>query len=396
MKRQEHLSGLKVIPREFRAFFEGLLLVSGLMVLAIVGFLIEGIGKIFTCWKKLIYLLGVLLLFGIAAWFYWVLYMPNPGNSGEFRTVFIPRGASARQVAELLAKEKIVFSPDRFLLAAKLYKARRELKAGLYRLPLGESNAKVVRILRKGEVAEIKVSLPEGIRARKMASIFQRKVGVDSAKFMALVKDTAFVHALGIDANSLAGYLFPNTYFFPYEAGAKIVIRTLVDHFQKVFNDTLKNRTKEMGWTIHQVVTLASIIEGEAKIDSERALISAVYHNRLKKGMLLQASPTIQFLIPNGPRRLLNKDLEIDSPYNTYRHPGLPPGPINNPGRKSILAALYPAKVDYLYFVAKGDGSHVFTTTLRAHLIAKRNLDRLRREYYRKHHNKWPERDYKP
>jgi UPF0755 protein len=133
-----------------------------------------------------------------------------------------------------------------------------------------------------------------------------------------------------------------------------------------------------MGLSLHQTITLASIIEGEARVDSERAVISAVYWNRLRKGMRLQADPTIQYLIPGPPRRVLNRDLEIDSPYNTYRYAGLPPGPVNNPGINSVLAALYPRSAGYLYFVARGDGSHIFSYTLEQHNAAKREFDRYR------------------
>ena len=148
--------------------------------------------------------------------------------------------------------------------------------------------------------------------------------------------------------------------------------------------NSLSNHVFEKGWTVHQILTLASIIEGEAMVDSERAMVSAVYYNRLKQGILLQADPTIQYIIPDGPRRLLRKDLAIDSPYNTYLHPGLPPGPVNNPGLKSILAAINPAHVDYLYLVAKGDGSHIFSRTLREHQIAKQRFDEFRRMINRK------------
>ncbi|MDZ7265633.1 MAG: endolytic transglycosylase MltG, partial [candidate division KSB1 bacterium] len=127
------------------------------------------------------------------------------------------------------------------------------------------------------------------------------------------------------------------------------------------------------------ILTLASIIEGEAMVDSERVLVSAVYHNRLQRGMLLQADPTIQYIIPDGPRRLLNRDLRIDSPYNTYLHAGLPPGPVNNPGLRSIYAALNPAPVDYLYLVARGDGTHIFSRNLREHQIAKQKFDMYRK-----------------
>ena len=373
--------------RENAAFLLGLLYFIGIVVLALMGILLEGSGKILKHWWKGLFLFVVFLGIGTGIWLYSVLYQPNPGKKGDKVTILVPRGTSAQKIAELLREKKVIRSPERFLWAAKLHGARRDLKAGLYRLPLGESNSVLVQILRKGRVAEIKVSLPEGIRSRKMAGIFHRKIGVDSTQFMTLVNDTSFVKELGVNANSLEGYLFPNTYFFPYGVDARLVIQTLVHHFWNAYTDSLKERTKEMGWTVHEVVTLASIIEGEAKIDSERPVISAVYNNRLKRGMLLQASPTIQFLLPDGPRRLLKKDLEIDSPYNTYKYPGLPPGPINNPGIKSIRAALYPAPVKYLYFVARGDGSHIFTYTLREHLRAKRTLDRLRREYYRKHHH---------
>jgi len=349
------------------------------------GLFSEGNRKVLKQWWKGLLLLVISVVIGSGIWFYTVLYQSNPGSKGRAVTILILRGTSAQKIAALLKEKKIIRSPEKFLWAAKLHGARRDLKAGLYRLPLGESNSKLVQILRKGKITEIKVSLPEGIRSQKMASIFHQKIGVDSAAFMDLINDTSFVRELGVDANSLEGYLFPNTYFFPYGVDARIVLQTLVRHFWQAYADSLKKRTQQLGWTVHEVVTLASIIEGEAKIDRERPLISAVYHNRLKRGMLLQASPTIQFLIPDGPRRLLKKDLEINSPYNTYKYSGLPPGPINNPGMKSILAALYPAPVKYLYFVARGDGSHIFTYTLQQHLRAKRTLDRLRREYYRKH-----------
>ena len=338
-------------------------------------------------WKRRALYFGGGLLFlalGFVVWVALAIYLPNPGQRTQKVPVMILRGSNARQIALLLKKKGVISRADHFLVAANILGAKKRLKAGFYRLPQGVSNARLVGILEKGEAAEIRVSLPEGIRSEKMAGIFQKKVGLDSAEFLSLVRDTAFVHKLGVKANSLEGYLYPDTYFFTYGVDAPTVVRTLVSHFWKVYNDSLRARTRQLGWSVHQVVTLASIIEGEARVDSERALISAVYHNRLKRGMLLQASPTVQFLLPDGPRRLLKRDLQIDSPYNTYQYPGLPPGPINNPGEKSILAALYPAPVKYLYFVANGDGTHTFSYTLAQHLRAKRKLDRIRRDYYRK------------
>ena len=158
------------------------------------------------------------------------------------------------------------------------------------------------------------------------------------------------------------------------------IIETLVREFKKNISDSLLIAAKNLNLSLHQIVTLASIIEGEAGIDEERPVISAVYHNRLKKNMKLEADPTIQYIIPDGPRRLTKSDLTIDSPFNTYLHTGLPPEPINNPGKKSIYAAAFPVKQPFLYFVATGDGRHAFSKTLQEHLLAKKKLDRLRKE----------------
>jgi UPF0755 protein len=156
------------------------------------------------------------------------------------------------------------------------------------------------------------------------------------------------------------------------------IVRDLVNQFLKFFNDSLANRGRDFGLTTREVLIVASIVEGEAVIDSERAIIAGVFYNRLKKGMKLEADPTIRFILNEGPRRVLYRDLTIESPYNTYLHPGLPPTPINNPGRKSILAALYPVNTKYLYFVSNGEGGHVFSNTYEAHQRAVRRYRHLR------------------
>ena len=166
------------------------------------------------------------------------------------------------------------------------------------------------------------------------------------------------------------------------------VLSQLVSEYNTFWNTKHRNRAKEIGFTEHEVVTMASIIEGEAIYNSERPRISAVYHNRLNINMKLQADPTIQYIIPGGPRRLLNKDLRVQSPYNTYLHKGLPPGPINSPGKESLTAALYPEENDFIFFVATGDGYHTFTTNEKDHNKAKRKLQKLRREHRRKKRKK--------
>ncbi len=212
------------------------------------------------------------------------------------------------------------------------------------------------------------------------ASILKKQLALDSAQVMYWVNNEAFVSELGISANTLEGYLYPETYFFPQDFDEKAVLKTMVKQLNSLIPENWRNRADTLGFSWHQVITLASIIEGEAVIAEERQIISSVYHNRLKKRMHLQACPTIQYLLPDGPRRLLKKDLEIDSPYNTYRNYGLPPGPVSNPGLQSIRAALYPADTDFLYMVAKGDGSHVFSRSLSGHLRAKNDFDLYRNE----------------
>ena len=197
---------------------------------------------------------------------------------------------------------------------------------------------------------------------------------MDSAAFVELAYDSAFCRGVGIAAPSLEGYLFPDTYYVPRNIRARTMIETMLARFRAVFDDSLAQRTRQIGFTAHEILTLASIIEREARVEEERPIISGVFHRRLKLRRPLEADPTVEYALGMRKKRLLYKDLEVDSPYNTYRYPGLPPGPICNPGRASILAALYPAETPYLYFVAKGDGTHEFTSSERDHLNAKRRI----------------------
>jgi len=199
-----------------------------------------------------------------------------------------------------------------------------------------------------------------------------------------LIENEKFISKHGIKSRSLEGYLSPDTYFFFEGESPESVLAQLIKEYKTFWNNDNYKRAKELNFTEHEVVTLASIIEGEAIYDSERSKISAVYHNRLNINMRLQADPTIQYIIPDSPRRLLNKDLKIISAYNTYLHKGLPPGPINSPGKESIRAALYPEKNDFIYFVATGDGYHTFSTNENDHNRAKRKLQKLRREHRKK------------
>ncbi|MFZ0390177.1 MAG: endolytic transglycosylase MltG [Calditrichia bacterium] len=309
-------------------------------------------------------------------------------SAAETETILIPRGSSLREVANILDSANVLQWKNVFILEARLSGYHSQIKAGLFKVPADMHPWHLLKYLTQPSFADIKVTLPEGILARDMAAEFSEKLACDSARFMALVNDSVYADSLGVRAGSLEGYLLPETYFSTYGVSEKAVINRLVGNTLAIFEpDSVQLQLGELNMSRHQVVTLASIIEGEVMVDSERVIVSSVYHNRLDRGWLLQADPTIQYILPEGPRRLLLKDLEIDSPYNTYRYAGLPPGPINNPGRGSILAALYPARTSYMYFVASGDGGHRFSRTAQEHARHKAQFNRIRREVARQKAN---------
>jgi len=255
----------------------------------------------------------------------------------------------------------------------------RKVQPGRFLLPRGADNVQILRYLLRSSAPTKDVTIVEGLTTRQIAGVLSRELGVDSAAFVKMCEDSQSAARFGVPAERLEGYLFPDTYNFYLEPSAEEIVERMTRRFFAVFYDTLRAQLEAVGLTMHQAVTLASIIQGEVMDWSEAAKVSAVYHNRLRRGMPLEADPTIQFIIPDGPRRLLNDDLRIKSLYNTYLHRGLPPGPINNPGRRALVAALYPADVDYIYMVARGDGTHAFNNTFAGHRRDKRRLQRIRR-----------------
>jgi UPF0755 protein len=295
--------------------------------------------------------------------------------------VTVQRGMTLVRIARLLEEKKIIRNTGGFIWAAKLLGVSRRLQAGRYSFHGRVNNYHILKMMAEGTVITEKITFFEGIRAIQIAAILEAKMGIHADDFMNRVMDATFVRSLNIAADTFEGYLFPDTYQFYTDATADEIIEKMVARFNKQFTDSLRMIALNMGFTTHDIITLASIVEGEAIIDSERPVIAAIYINRLKKGMALQACPTVQYLLSEGPRRLLKTDLEIDSPYNTYKYRGLPPGPVNNPGMKSIHAVLNPADVNYLYLVANGDGSHTFSRSMEDHLRAKRRLDRIRLHY---------------
>ena len=326
-------------------------------------------------------LVAAVILVGIGVTLSWVFFGPNTFSGAGEKTFYVSRGQTFGSVVDSLESSGIIRSGPLFVFVAKVLGATRRVYSGKYVFPSGVSNYDIARWLQGGRgTVLISVTVREGIRSKTQARIFENALGVDSARYMSLVNDEEFVHSLGIDAPSLEGYLLPETYRFPWQPDEKEVIREQVRLFKEVYDDALNARAKELGWTTNQVLTMASIVEGEALLSEERDTISGVYHNRLRKGMRLEADPTIQFTLEDGPRRLLYSDLRRDSPYNTYLYRGLPPGPINNPGKACILAALYPVQHNYLYFVADAKGGHTFSESYAGHARAVSRYKKARAE----------------
>jgi UPF0755 protein len=308
-----------------------------------------------------------------------ILWSPNSFDGDGVVTV--SGGDSFRQIEDSLVAEGIVGNRLFFDLAVKLTGAEGKMMIGRYKFPSGISNSELLEDLETGRsIVLIPLIVPEGIRARRFARLCRRELGLDSARLASLVSDSTFIRSLGVEAGSLEGYLMPDTYLFNWQEGEETVLRTLVASFFTFFTDSLAARAGKLGMSVHDVVTLASIVEAETSVDTERATIAGVYVNRLRKRMRLEADPTIQYIIPDGPRRLTYADLKTRSPYNTYRNYGLPPGPINSPGRAAIMATLDPEKHGYYFFVANGDGGHTFSRLYSEHLKAVRRFQRKRDE----------------
>lgn len=245
------------------------------------------------------------------------------------------------------------------------------IKAGTYLLSTGAGWNDILATLRGGG-AVISVLVPEGFIIAQIDSVLVSKLGVSRDSVAAAVRDTTVLRRLGVPTPTLEGYLFPDTYFFPPGTTARIAVATMVRRFEQQWRAEWSSRLDSMTMSRHEIVTLASIVEREARLDAERPLIAAVYLSRLKRGMRLQADPTVQYALPQYQKRLLLRHLEVNSPYNTYRHRGLPPGPIAAPGIASLRASLYPENVPFLYFVAYPDGHHEFRVNVAQHQAAAR------------------------
>ncbi|MBI3781169.1 MAG: endolytic transglycosylase MltG, partial [candidate division NC10 bacterium] len=243
----------------------------------------------------------------------------------------------------------------------------RRLLAGEYEFAPRLSLLEIVRRLEQGRGLVHQVTIPEGFAAQQIARLLAERGLVNWDRFMALLQDRQTVEQYGLGGESLEGYLFPDTYRLIKGLSEEVIVHRMVRRFQEMLGPEEHTRAEKLGMSVHEIVTLASLIEREAQVPEERPLVSAVFYNRLRRGIPLQSDPTVLYGLSRFSGRLTKANLQAPSPYNTYLKQGLPPGPIANPGRASIMAALHPASSRYLYFVSKNDGTHAFSTTLQEH-----------------------------
>jgi UPF0755 protein len=336
--------------------------------------------------KILAFIVMLLLLAGAgaaAAWVYLGTRQPYRGYVASEQFVEIRPGTGTRAIGDRLVTAGVVRDQVTFRVALWMSGQATRLKAGEYRFTDPATPAGVIDKIARGDVFVIPLTIPEGLTMREMSKIFEAKGFGPASTFVDAAHDATLVRALAPEAHDLEGYLFPDTYPLSRHTDAPRLVRLMADAFERALSPDLRAAALARGLSIHQVVTLASIVEKETANPDERPLIASVYENRLRIGMALQCDPTVIYALDQAGHydgNLRRADLELNSPYNTYRHPGLPPGPIAAPGRASLDAVVHPADSDYLYFVSRNDGSHEFATTLAEH---NRNVQKYQVQYFR-------------
>jgi UPF0755 protein len=335
--------------------------------------------------KKLIaFLLVVVLVAGAAAaLMYRRVTQPFRGYQSAEQFVEIPQGAGTRGIRDRLVAAGVIRDAATFRIALWASGEGRRLKAGEYRFDREMTPFEVIDKLARGDVYVVNVTFREGLTVAEMSAIFESHGIGPASAFVSAAANAGPVHELDPSANDLEGYLFPETYALPRHVEANALVRLMVSRFEHVFTSELRQAAAARNLTVRQAVTLASIVEKETAKAEERPLVAAVYLNRLRINMALQCDPTVIYALLKAGRysgNLHREDLNLDSPYNTYRHPGLPPGPIASPGRASLEAVVHPADADYLYFVSRNDGSHEFARTLEEH---NRNVQKFQIQYFR-------------
>lgn len=329
--------------------------------------------------KKVLIILLILAILAGGAFFAYNFIMGSATLDSDI-TVEIPEGSTPDTIGAILADNGVIKSELGFKIQVKLDNAGPELKAGKYHFDAVEYSLKdVVAMLVQGPSAVgIKVTIPEGYNQAQIIDVLEEAGLVTEAEFLEAATNVDFGYdylpPVG-DSLRLQGYLYPETYLIMEGDSAESIIRMMLEQFDKIYTAEWRARVEEMGITTNEFVTMASIIEKEAVVSEDRPIISGVFYNRIETGMNLQSCATVQYALGEVKSVLSNEDVQIDSPYNTYQNPGLPPGPIASPGYESLYAALYPAETEYLFFVAKPNGAHIFSNTYDEHLTAKSQIE---------------------
>jgi UPF0755 protein len=319
--------------------------------------------------SKLLFLSIGFLLLGSLCVFSWFLFVPI-SKTESTKIVFIRKGTPLKKVSELLEQEGIIRNRHFFVFITTLLGKKTRIKAGEYEFHTQMLPLDVLSALSKGQVKHHLVTIPEGLTLSQIAQLLENSNLVEKKGFLQKTSSPPFINALGLSqlaGPTLEGYLFPDTYHLLREMDPAEVIQMMVHQFRKVFGPDFARWASELGISERDVVILASIIEKETSLPEEKPLVSAVFHNRLRKKIPLQSDPTVIYGIKNFNGNLTKQDLMRPTPYNTYVIAGLPPTPICNPGKDSLLAAVHPAPVSYLYFVSKNDGSHYFSSAIEEH-----------------------------
>jgi UPF0755 protein len=333
-------------------------------------------------------LFGVLVLLALVAggalgFMYLRVNQPYRGWDGTEQFVEIPPGTGSVGIGDRLVDAGVIRDRSTYRTALWMTGQARHLKAGDYRFDRAMTPSEAIDKIARGDVYVVHVTFPEGLTMTEMAKIFESHGLGTAASFIKAAKDPAPIRDLDPAANDLEGYLFPETYALPRRTDAAKLVQLMVAAFNRAFTPELRAAAAARNRTVRQAVTLASIVEKETATPEERPIVAAVYGNRLRIGMALQCDPTVIYALQRAGSftgNLRRDDLMFDSPYNTYRYPGLPPGPIASPGRASLEAAVHPAAADYLYFVSRNDGSHEFARTLEEH---NRNVQKFQVQYFR-------------
>ena len=316
-------------------------------------------------WRRGGAVLAVAFVFAFLAFLH---HIQSPAGVGAGTvTLEIPKGTTFRHVADRLDRNGLLKSRFLFYLLVYAKGASGQLQAGEYEISRSLSPLKILNKIVRGDVKQYPMTIAEDLTVREIASLLSASKLIDEGLFMSLAADRNFLSSLGIEASTAEGYLFPETYYLNRSMSTEDIFRSMVREWKKRFSQELQRQAASTGMSAQELMTLASLIGKESGFVEEKPLISAVFHNRLKKGMKLQSDPTAVYTFEKTEKKVTLRDLGKDTAHNTYRIKGLPPGPIANPGADSIHAALHPAPVDYLYFVSKNDGSHHFSSTLASH-----------------------------